>query len=240
VSDNGPQFSAQEFARFASEWDFSHVTSRPTYPQSNGLAEKAIHTAEQLLKKAKLEKRDPYLSLLEYRNAPLDALTTPVQLLMSRNLCSILPTTSNHLRPSIVHPDLVRERMEQKQATQRHYYNQGARELKPLASGEQDHVQTKSGNWKPATVLGQHRTPRSYTVRTSNGNEYRRNRGHLLTTRSLCARENPGEQGDKPETSTTTSKGHQSIEDTESEAMLNQKPTAYPQTQDPCNEPYIT
>jgi len=119
VSDSGPQFSAQEFGRFASEWDFSHVTSSPTYPQSNGLAKKVVHTAEQLLKKAKLEKRDPYLSLLEYRNAPLDALATPAQLLMSRNLCSILPTTSNHLRPSVVHPDLARERMDQKQASHR-------------------------------------------------------------------------------------------------------------------------
>jgi len=36
VSDNGPQFSAQEFAHFANEWDFS-----PTYPQSNGLVGKA-------------------------------------------------------------------------------------------------------------------------------------------------------------------------------------------------------
>jgi len=117
VSDNGPQFSEQGFARFASDWDFSHVPSSPRYPQSNGLAEKAVHTAEQLLNKAKLEKRNPYLSLLEYRNAPLDALATPAQLLMSRNLRSILPTTSNHLRPSVVHPDLARERMEHKQAT---------------------------------------------------------------------------------------------------------------------------
>ena len=64
MSDNGPQFSAQEFARFAREWGVSHVKSSPTYRQSNGLAKKAVHTAEQLLKKARL---DPYLSLLEYR-----------------------------------------------------------------------------------------------------------------------------------------------------------------------------
>ena len=96
-------------------------------------------------------------------------------------------------------------------------------------SGEQVHVQTKSGSWKPATVLGQHRTPRSYTVRTSNGSEYRRTRRHLLTARSLCAKENPGGQGDKPETSTTTSEGHEILEDTESDAMLNQKqPTHIP------------
>lgn len=53
VSDNGPQFSAQEFAHFANEWDFSHITSSPTYPQSNGLVEKSVHIAKQLLKKSK-------------------------------------------------------------------------------------------------------------------------------------------------------------------------------------------
>ena len=46
--------------------DFSHVTSSP-----NGLVEKYVHTAKQLLKKAMLEKRDAYMSLLEYRNTPI-------------------------------------------------------------------------------------------------------------------------------------------------------------------------
>ena len=39
VSDNGPQFSALEFAHFANEWDFRLITSSPTYPQLNGLVE---------------------------------------------------------------------------------------------------------------------------------------------------------------------------------------------------------
>jgi len=38
----------------------------------------------------------------------------------------------------------------------------------------------------------------------------------IAGTRSLCAKENPGGQGDKPETSTTTSEGHESVEETES------------------------
>ena len=39
VTDNGPCFSATEFADFAREYDSSHVTSSPRYPQSNGEAE---------------------------------------------------------------------------------------------------------------------------------------------------------------------------------------------------------
>ena len=107
VSDNGPQFSAQEFAHFANEWDFSHITSSPSYPQSNGLVEKSVHIAKQLLKKSKSDSRDPYLGILEHRNTPLDNLAASAQLLMSRSLRSKLPTTSNHLKPNVVDPELA-------------------------------------------------------------------------------------------------------------------------------------
>ena len=39
VSDNGLQYASHEFARFASEEGFVHVTSSPRYPQSKGNAE---------------------------------------------------------------------------------------------------------------------------------------------------------------------------------------------------------
>lgn len=32
ISDNGPQFKSSEYKKFATEWDFSHVTSSPEYP----------------------------------------------------------------------------------------------------------------------------------------------------------------------------------------------------------------
>ena len=93
VSDNSPQFSTQEFAHFANEWDFSQITSSPNYPQSNGLVEKSVHIAKKLLKKSKSDNRDPYLGLIELRNTPLDNLAALAQLLMSRSLCS---RTTNH------------------------------------------------------------------------------------------------------------------------------------------------
>ena len=44
ITDNGPQFSCTEFARFVSAWDFRHMTSSPKYPRSNGLAERNLRT----------------------------------------------------------------------------------------------------------------------------------------------------------------------------------------------------
>ena len=66
VSDNSPQFASEGFAAFAASWDFQHVTSSPEYPQSNGLAEKIVQTAKNILSRAKAEGSNPCLALLEY------------------------------------------------------------------------------------------------------------------------------------------------------------------------------
>ena len=57
VSDNAAQFTSQEFQDFARVWDFEHRTPSPLYPQSNGLAEKAVQIAKKILTKAKEDRR---------------------------------------------------------------------------------------------------------------------------------------------------------------------------------------
>ena len=66
VSDNGPQYSAEEFAKCAAEYNFHHVTSSPHFPQSNGQAERTVQTMKNLLK----ESSDQYMSLLTFRSTP--------------------------------------------------------------------------------------------------------------------------------------------------------------------------
>ena len=57
--------------------------------------------------------------------------------------------------------------------------------LKPLKEGDNIHIRdTLKNNWmRKAKVAEQHRSPRSYIVKTEDGNHLRRNCSHLLLTR---------------------------------------------------------
>jgi Integrase zinc binding domain/Integrase core domain len=63
-SDNGPQYASADFKKFASEWNFVHLTSSPHHPRSNGLAERYVKVAKNLLKKCSQDNTDIYLALL--------------------------------------------------------------------------------------------------------------------------------------------------------------------------------
>ena len=104
-SDNGSQYTSQEFRKFAQDWHFDHVTTSPYHPQATGLAERTVQTVKNLLMKAHTEGRDPYISILEYRNTPVDQIGSPAQLLMSRRLRSVISTTKSLLQPKVIDND---------------------------------------------------------------------------------------------------------------------------------------
>ena len=69
------------------------------------------------------------------------------------------------------------------QLQQRRYYNRNARPLSTLQAGDIIRYQQDNGLWKPATIIQPAHTDRSYHIRTSEGQTYRRNRRHLLLTK---------------------------------------------------------
>ncbi|XP_037782061.1 uncharacterized protein K02A2.6-like [Penaeus monodon] len=72
-SDNGRQYSSEEFVKFASNWEFEHITSSPHYPQSNGFIERTVQTVKNTIDKAKRSNQDPDMALLTIRTTPLDS-----------------------------------------------------------------------------------------------------------------------------------------------------------------------
>ena len=50
MTDNGPQFTAEEFDIFTKRNGIKHVKSAPYHPASNGLAERFIQSLKQSLK----------------------------------------------------------------------------------------------------------------------------------------------------------------------------------------------
>lgn len=101
---------------------------------------------------------------------------------MSRRLRSILPTTTLQLKPQVTPQSAVQARREKWQQRQKQHYNRSAKPLPTLHIGAPIRFQQDDGKWKPATVIKPAETPRSYHIKTSTGQIFRRNRRHLLDT----------------------------------------------------------
>ncbi|XP_053154028.1 uncharacterized protein K02A2.6-like isoform X1 [Hemicordylus capensis] len=176
VSDNMP-FAGREFRQFAQEWGFEQCFSSPGYPQSNGMAERAICSIKQLIRKAEDTQVDLYMALLEYRNTPVTGMEySPAQMLMGRMLRSKLPVTTDLLCPKIPHG--IYEGLQRVQKRQKYFYDQTAKSLKPLKEGDEVWVENKEG-WFPAVVTKNGDQPCTYRVMMSEGRSYWRNRRKL-------------------------------------------------------------
>lgn len=184
-SDNGRQFVSAEMRAFAASWEFSHTTSSPGFPQSNGQAERAVQTIKSLLKKAQDSNRDPYIALLEFRNTPLSGIDlSPAQLLMGRRLKSKIPVSKKLLMPKVFRQ--VRNRLSHRQVKQKQYFDRGTRKLPELKKGEGVRIR-QDNKWQPAVVLDKLQQPRSYIVQTPESRIFRRNRRYLLKTKeTVC------------------------------------------------------
>ena len=180
MSDNGPQFSSERFAKFAETWEFQHDTSSPEHSQSNGKAESAVKTAKKLMKRAELSKSEIYLSFLDHRNTPNDSGYSPAQCLMNRRTKTLFLVTSNLLKPEISvnrHRSLCVSQQRQKS-----YYDKHSKDLRSPEEGDVVRMKPFNGQqWKKATVC-KRLTDRSYWVETSDGGAYTRNRVHLRKT----------------------------------------------------------
>ena len=183
ISDNGPQYTSSQFAKFTESYGINHVTSSPTYPQSNGLAEKAVQTVKNLMAKCNANGDDIYLGLLDLRNTPRDDVTgSPMQRLQGRRAQTRLPIAESKLIPNQIKPAEIHDKMTEYRKKQKFYHDKSSRPLKPIEPSDSIRVWSPKG-WKPAELIEKHELPNSYTIKAGNqGRLWRRNRKDLMIT----------------------------------------------------------
>lgn len=102
VSDNGPQFTADEFAMFLRENGIKHIRSAVKHPASNGEVERLVQTFKKALKKAKSDGGDVHQKLarflLSYRTTPhVVTQETPTKMFLGREA----RTRLSQIRPDL-------------------------------------------------------------------------------------------------------------------------------------------
>lgn len=98
VSDNGPQLMSARFHSYLAGLGIRHATIAPYHPVANGLAERAVRSAKDVLTKLGMEdwqtKLDTYL-LTQHTTPCLMTNHSPAELLMGCRLRTVL----DHLHP---------------------------------------------------------------------------------------------------------------------------------------------
>ena len=171
MSDNGSAFVSGEFKEFMQRNGIKHLTTALYHPSSNGLAERAVQTVKEGLKRMKgpLEARLPRF-LLKYRVTP-QATTgiAPTELLMGCRIRTYLdllyPTTRQRVRD---HQIQQKKSGDTKAHTRQ--FNQGDRIMgRNFADGPK---------WLPGKVLERGKT--IVKVKLDDGRIWRRHVNHLL------------------------------------------------------------
>lgn len=174
VADNMP-FGSYGFRKFANEWNFKIITSSPHYVQSNGLAERGVGIAKDMLRKSKLTEVDVELFLLNYRNTPLTGLQhSPAKLLQCREVRSTILVANDKLKPKVV--TNYNEISENKKRQKKWYDRSANKNNAEFCEGQAVYIQDKiKRNWSPGFIVKKLKEPRSYLVENSRGDVLRRN-----------------------------------------------------------------
>lgn len=182
IADNMP-FGSYACREFASRWNFKIVTSSPNYPKSNGLAERGVQIAKNLLKKSSTLENF-CISLLEYNNTPVKHLdVSPAQILMNRRLRTKIPVHMTLLKSGW--NKNIKKAIKHKQFQNERYYNRKARRHETNFSVDEKVYCKIGNNWEIGHIKKKLSQPRSYIVSIPSKNrEYRRNSKFLKNCES--------------------------------------------------------
>lgn len=179
-ADNNP-FNSFEFKDFAQKYDIKLSTSSPNYPKSNGFAEKNVQIAKNLLVKCSESGRELWLAMLEHRNTPIKNSTlSPSQILMGRQLRSILPEKSCH--NGGMFDNIAKVANRESNIKNKFYYDKRSRIQAIFSAGQSVWIR-ENKVWVPGKIVKKLKMPRSYLVELVNSGKIVRRNSWFLKNR---------------------------------------------------------
>lgn len=178
VSDNGPQFTAEEFQLFLKNNGVKHITSAPYHPATNGLAERFVQMLNRSLTSMKEDPGSTQTKLskflMKYRNTPHSTTgETPATLFMGRKL---------RTRLDLIKPD-IRKHVTDKQVGQAKPKGAIASNVRQLFIGQTVSVRNYRGKEKWIQGIVRARTgPLSYRIEVAPNVIWRRHIDQLLAS----------------------------------------------------------
>ena len=175
-SDNGSQFTSEKFKRFEKEWDFSHDTSSPEFPKSNGFVERHIQTTKNVLKKTRDSGGDPYEALLALNTTPDENGHSPASKMFNKQLRTNLPSIKRMKSGPVEKKQDVKTK-----------YDERSKDLTEIAPGTTVRLFNRDkneGNWRrKGKIISKRKEHRAYNVMNDRGNVVRRNRWQIRPTK---------------------------------------------------------
>ncbi|XP_008484648.1 uncharacterized protein K02A2.6-like [Diaphorina citri] len=185
VSDNSP-FGSYEVSQFAKKYNIKWIYSSPHYARSNGMAERGIQIAKNIMKKSLESGVSFYELLLEYRSTPIpDIGVAPSVMLMGRRLKTKIPISDKNLKPlgslDEVHT-MVQDKINLSKEKSKSYHDKLCKQERIFVPGQTVLVWDFNNKiWEAGRLLKKLDCPRSYLVRVR-GRVLRRNVVHLRAT----------------------------------------------------------
>ena len=115
VTDNGTQFTSEEFQMFMKQNAVKHIHSAPYHPATNGEAERFVQTFKRALKAAKSDPGSTFDKLqrflLSYRSTPnVTTAVSPAELFIKRPLRTRLSTIKPNLSARVAEQQALQKR----------------------------------------------------------------------------------------------------------------------------------
>ena len=169
VSDNGPQFTSEEFIDFMKKNHIKSIRSTPYHPSTNGLVERFVQTLKRALRTSEASGRSVQHRLanflMSYRSSPHTTTNrTPCELFLKREI---------RTRLDLLRPDSAVE-VREKQASQKKHHDRRAR---PCEYGVGDSVMARNYRDGPKWMTGvviERKGPLSYIIQMESGMLWRR------------------------------------------------------------------